>query len=267
MQAHIDIFWDIFVFAIGACVGSFANVLIHRLPRRESIIKPPSHCPRCGAKIKFYDNIPIISYIILGGKCRNCGEPISIRYPLVELLLAVSYLLIFEFYKSEPIEMITFFVVVPIFVAITIIDITHWKIPDELSIALFIIGFTVSAVVGEWGEVVEKLIAAIIASSIFWILAVMGKKVFGKDALGEGDIILVGGIGALVGILGVLEVIVISAVIGLVGGTITIILRKTVLGQKTASSAIPYAPFLITAALIVMIWGDKIAKLYMTLYP
>ena len=123
----------IFVFFLGLCVGSFLNVCIFRIPESKSIVHPPSACPGCGAPIKFYDNIPVFSYIILSGKCRNCKMPISIRYPLVELLTGLLSLAVYAKFGLT-LETLVYFVFVAVLLTISFIDIDHKIIPDLISL-------------------------------------------------------------------------------------------------------------------------------------
>ncbi len=133
----------IFVFVFGAVVGSFLNVCIYRLPNRQSVVFPPSHCPKCDYKIRFYDNIPIISYLLLGGKCRSCKTPISLQYPIVELINGL--LTLFLFIKLGPTSTFLFlFIFSSALVTITFIDLEHQIIPDVISIPGIVIGFAAS---------------------------------------------------------------------------------------------------------------------------
>jgi len=267
MDNLISILYGIFIFAFGAVVGSFTNVLIYRLPKRKSIIFPGSHCPNCSSKIKPYDNIPIISYIILGGKCRNCKAKISIRYPIVELLMGLCYLTFYiAFYPNDLLRFIQFIILAPIFLSLSWIDIEHWEIPDELSISIIIVGLTSALLIGSWKVLLNSVIAGGIGAIIFWILSKMGKKIFQKEALGEGDIILIAGLGTLVGVWGVFIVMITGALIGMLAGFIVLFIRKSILKQKKTSSAVPFGPFLIIGAIAAILWGKKLVELYLSTF-
>ena len=257
-----------FFFLLGTIVGSFTNVLIWRIPRGESIVFPGSHCPKCGAKIKFYDNIPILSYIILGGKCRNCSSKISIKYPLIESFVGIAYLLTYLLYPAAPfIETIQMILIIPIFLAISCIDIEHWVIPDELTISVAVVGIAASFIIGGWKMFVSSLIGAAIGAFIFWIISVLGKRAFRKEAMGGGDILLIGAVGFLVGWKNILLVIFISALLGAIGGIIAVLIRKAISHKDTKTdSAIPFGPFICAATLIVIPFGEKMLNWYLSLF-
>ncbi len=269
-----------FFFLIGTAVGSFVNVLIWRLPREESIISPASHCPVCNAKIKIYYNIPILSYLILCGRCKNCKTKISIRYPMVEALMGLAYLAVYLFYNPvHYIQIIGMILMVPLFFAISWIDIEHWIIPDELTISVGVVGIILTLATGAAGatsvgfagvaiaslkELLNGLIGAALGAFIFWIISIFGKKAFHKDAMGGGDIFLIGAIGFLVGWQGILMVIFIASLLGAIGGAITVLARKAMKKHdKENISTIPFGPFIVVATLIVMIAGDRILDLYL----
>ncbi|MCD6417601.1 prepilin peptidase [bacterium] len=255
-----------FMFLLGAITGSFTNVLIWRLPRRESIVFPGSHCPVCGKPIKFYDNIPILSYIILGGKCRNCGTKISPRYIFVEAFMGLAFLATYLGYDVlSYIEAIRMLLVLPIFVAITFIDWEHWVIPDELTIAVAAVGIGTAPLMGGWSNIVNSLIGCALGLLTFFLVSILGKKAFRKDALGEGDIYLIAAVGLLVGWTGVLLTIFISALLGTIGGLAIMLFRKSKKKMDNIST-IPFGPFIVVATIIVMAEGDKIISAYLSLF-
>ncbi len=255
-----------FMFALGAIAGRFTNVLIWRLPRRESIVFPGSHCPVCGKHIKFYDNIPIMSYIILGGKCRNCGAKISPRYIFVEAFIGLAFLVTYIFYDPlSYIEIIRMMLVLPIFVAITFIDWEHWVIPDELTIAVAAVGIATAPLLGGWGNILDSIIGCAVGLIIFYLVSILGKKAFRKEALGEGDIYLMAAVGLLVGWVGVLLTIFIAALLGTIGGIVVMLVRKSK-KQSDNISTMPFGPFIVIATVIVMSAGDEIIKAYLSLF-
>jgi leader peptidase (prepilin peptidase) / N-methyltransferase len=253
-----------FFFVLGAVSGSFVNVLIWRLPRRESIVFPGSHCPTCDKKIKFYDNIPIISWIILGGKCRFCHTKISPRYLAVETFVALAYLATFLIYGPDRIvDIIRMILLIPIFVAITLIDWEHWVIPDELVISVAAIGIASAPFLGGWQFLIEGIIGAAGGALFFWIIAFAGKKIFKKEALGDGDILLIGALGFVLGWQEVILTIFLSATLASIAGIIIMGRNKK---PKTTDnvSYIPYGPFIIVASLIAVSFGDIIIRLYLS---
>ncbi len=251
-----------FLFLLGAAAGSFANVLIWRLPRGESIISPPSHCPICGAHIRFYDNIPILSYIFLRGRCRACGAKISPQYIFVELLVAAAYTATYFIYSpTDYLNIIKTLLVFPIFVSIAVIDVRHWVIPDELTIAVAAVGVSTAPFSAGWRSMVDAVAGAALGALIFWAVAVLGKKAFRKEALGEGDIFLIAAVGTLVGWKGVLLTVFIAALLGALGGAVVIAIRKLTKSRE-GGTAIPFGPFIVTAALVSMVWGERLIAIY-----
>ena len=146
LLSNIDPVWlSIFVFIFGAFVGSFLNVCIYRVPRGESIVSPPSHCPQCGQRIRFYDNIPIVSFLFLRGRCRTCQTPISLQYPFVELLMAIISLLLLRRFGTTP-DFVGYFIFAAAIVVISGIDIAHRIIPDRISLPGIVAGLVFSLV-------------------------------------------------------------------------------------------------------------------------
>ncbi|MEK7721805.1 MAG: prepilin peptidase, partial [Elusimicrobiota bacterium] len=178
-------------FALGLLLGSFLNVCIARLPRDESIVFPASRCPKCLGIIKFYDNIPVLSFIFLGGRCRSCRELISFKYPLIELLTGLlTALLVFKWRGNPPwlgISLLSAYVLI----VVSVIDFETMLISDAFSLALFILGLAGSSFnpyfQGGWGErLASSAIGAAAGGGFIWVLAVLGRKIYKKDAVGEG---------------------------------------------------------------------------------
>lgn len=240
-------------FAFGAVIGSFLNVCVYRIPAQISIVWPPSHCPKCNNKIKWYDNIPIISYIVLGAKCRNCKEKISIQYPVVEFLTAaLTTLFFFNFGLSAW----TFCALFCLYVLITLsfIDLKTYTIPDILSIGLIFFGLAVCwlnpAFSGDW---FDKFTSSITGASIgffgSWGLALACSAIIKKDALGGGDIKLMGAIGALSGFWGMANAMMIASLFGLICFVILGALKKT-----PKNGAIPFGPFLSVGLIVNLLF-------------
>lgn len=249
---------DIIVFLFGACVGSFLNVCIYRIPESKSIVRPRSSCPRCGTFIKSYDNIPILSWILLGGKCRQCRNPISIRYPMVELITGISAYSLYIKFGPTPAFPI-FFLFVAVLIVITFIDIDHQIIPNILSIPgiplFFILSFAVPQV--NW---LESLIGILVGGGSLYLVALVYHLIKKTEGMGMGDMKLLAMIGALIGWKGVVFTIFVSSAVGsLVGGVVILINRGTL------KTMIPYGPFIAIGAIAYIFFGPQIIAGYLRL--
>lgn len=233
-----------FAFLFGACFGSFANVVIYRWPKEQSFVKPRSRCPKCNTLIKGYQNIPIVSWLFLRGKCANCKTPISIMYPLVEALTGVIFVLIFltSGLSLTTLNMMIFTVfAVPCF----FIDLKHMYLPDIMTLpglacALVISFFNVEP------NYIEAFIGALVGGGLLWLLAAAYKKWRGIDGLGGGDIKLLAWLGALLGYQSVSFIMLISSIAGTIFGAYFLIFKD----EDSKTFAIPFGPFLIIAAYI-----------------
>jgi len=245
-----------FSFLFGAIVGSFLNVCIARIPLKESIVSPPSHCPRCNYQIRFYGNIPILSYIFLLGRCRKCREKISIRYPMVELIVALLSLALFWRYGlslSYPV----YFVFASALVVITFIDLDHRIIPDVISLPGIVVGFAASFLLYEvsW---LESLLGILVGGGTLLLVAVIYESLTGVEGMGGGDIKLLAMLGAFLGWKAVLFIIMASSLLGTVIGGALIIIKG-----KDGKFAIPFGPFLSLGALIFLFWGNTLIDWYL----
>ncbi len=238
-----------FFFLLGAAVGSFLNVVIHRLPEGKSLLNPPSHCPICGKSIRWFDNIPIISYIILKGECRDCGTSIPIRYLIVESITAFVYLYSYIHYGLS-LELLTFLIFTTLLIPIFFIDLREMLIPDALSISGIIIGL----ILGIFrGITIVSLIGAAIGVVYVLIIIYLGKSIYKRDVMGMGDVKLSAMIGAFVGWANFLLTILISSLLGSIYGIIQI--RR---GKSSMKSIIPYGPFLAIGGFITFLFGKWI---------
>lgn len=241
---------------LGLSVGSFVNVLIWRLPHDESIVRPRSRCPQCGNLLRWYHNIPVISWVMLRGRCGFCRSRISWIYPLVELLCAGLFLMFFWRYGASPVT-IGFWYFAATLVAILFIDWEHQIIPNQLSYPLVIVGLLVSLVsphITFW----QSFGGAVVGFGGFLGIAYLGEKLFKKESLGGGDIKLAAGLGAFLGIWKVLLVFILSAFVGLAASLIMMAFSKELREHRV----IPFGPFLAIAAVIAGVWGDTILHLY-----
>ena len=234
-------------FLVGACIGSFLNVVIHRLPRGESIVSPRSRCPGCGRAIRAWENIPIVSFIALGGKCAGCGGTISRRYPAVELLTAAGFAAIFLL-DGPGIQLLRDLLFFSLLVPITFIDIDHRIIPDELSLGGLAAGLLLSFLPG--GDWKESIAGVLLGGGILYATGFLYEKIRGAEGMGGGDIKLLAMIGAFLGWRGTLATLFSGAFLGVAGGILA--MRKGGEGLKTA---IPFGPYLCVAALAARYLG------------
>ncbi|RKZ24724.1 prepilin peptidase [bacterium] len=236
-----------FLFILGTAFGSFLNVLIFRLPKGISIVSPRSFCPSCGKNIPWYDNIPILSYILLRGKCRNCGAKISIRYPLVEGLTGVLFLTGYLLYGLS-LQYIEFLVLVLFLIPISFIDLDTMLIPDVLSIPGLMFGLLFALL---RGRIMDGVSGALAGASIIALLYFVGKLIYKKEAMGIGDIQLAALIGAFTGWKSMFFTLFIASFTGAVYGLIAV-------RGKKEENIVPFAPFLSLGAVVAYIWGKHL---------
>jgi leader peptidase (prepilin peptidase)/N-methyltransferase len=254
----IDLIVNLFVFFAGMCIGSFLNVCIYRIPAGLSVAYPPSSCPRCDQSIRFYDNIPVISYIILRGRCRSCAAPIAIRYPLVEMLTGLAAWCVFA--KHGPsLATLTYFVFIAVLIIITFIDIDHQIIPDILSLP----GIPLFLAAGLWTTPIswsEALAGIAIGGGSLLLVALVYRHLTGKDGMGMGDVKLLAMIGAMIGWKGVCFTIFFSSVVGSLVGLF--LMMKTGGSLKTR---LPFGPFLAIGAVAYVFYGPELIDAYLGL--
>jgi leader peptidase (prepilin peptidase)/N-methyltransferase len=235
-------------FLLGACLGSFFNVLIYRLPREESIVRPASRCPTCGRPVRAWENVPIVSFLLLRGKCAGCGSGISWRYPAVEAASGVGFLLI-AWADGPGFILLRDLVFFSLLVPIVFIDIDHRIIPDELSLGGLAAGILLSFLPG--GDWKGALAGVALGGGILFVTAAVYHKVTGIEGLGGGDVKLLAMIGAFLGWRGALFTIFFGSLLGVAGGLVA--MRK---GDEGLKTAIPYGPYLCAAALFARFLGD-----------
>ena len=243
---------------LGAVIGSFMNVCIYRLPRSLSVVSPGSRCPNCQTPIRFYDNIPIISYVFLKGRCRNCGTTISWRYPLVEGLNAFFYVLV---YLKSGFSFETLFgcVFISMLIVISFIDIDFRIIPDVLSFSGIVIGVASSLFVKSVTPF-QSLLGILIGGGFLYGIAFFYEKITHKEGMGGGDIKLIAMIGAFTGWQGIPFVILSSSLVGAICGILFIVATK-----KDAKFAIPFGPFLSLGAVLYLFLGPQLIHWYLSL--
>lgn len=256
-----------FIFILGAIAGSFLNVCIHRMPRDQSIVSPPSHCPHCKTPIKPYDNVPIVSYLVLGGKCRSCRSPISPRYLAVELLTAACFVFMaFAFAHALPM-MIVALIFACSLIVVFFVDVEHQIIPDEISLGGIAFGVLVSAAyppiqnaASHQLAFVRSLCGLLTGGALFWLIRIVGGRVFKKEALGFGDVKLMAAVGALLGPYMALLTAFLAAFIGSVVGLTLIAIGKADLGSR-----LPFGPFICLGAFTAFLYGHQFIAWYLGL--
>jgi leader peptidase (prepilin peptidase) / N-methyltransferase len=245
-----------YIFFIGCCVGSFLNVCIYRLPNDLSIVRPKSACPSCGTPIRWYNNIPLISYLLLRGRCSDCKAVISIRYPIVELLSGSFALALWIRYGFD-VQTLIYFIFVAALLVVTFIDIDHRIIPDVISLPGIPIGFAASFALTQPDWLGSLLGIAVGGGSLLAIA--WGYQLFtGKDGMGGGDIKLLAMIGAFLGWQGVLFTIMASSLTGTVVGIIAMLRAG-----KGLKMAVPFGPFLAIGAIIYLFFGPQLIEWYL----
>jgi len=245
----------VLIFILGLIVGSFSNVCIYRIPRNESIIFPASHCPKCHSPIKPVDNIPLLSYILLKGRCRNCKSKISIQYPIVELLTGLIYLVIYLIYGLS-IQSLIYIILSSALIIIAFIDLNEQIVPDVISLPGIVAGLVLSFFV-PYISFIDSASGIVVGGGIILIIGLAGSAIFKKEAMGGGDVKLAAMVGAFLG----WRYIIISLFLGFFLGAIVgiiLILSKI----KSREDTVPFGPFIVLGSFITLLWGEKIITWY-----
>lgn len=258
-MSELDLFYYVMFFIFGAVWGSFANVVIYRLPKDESVVKPGSHCYSCKTPIKWYDNIPILSWFILRGRCRACGARFSFRYPLVELIMAGLFTLSYH-YVGFSWSLLEYLIFIFGLVVCTFIDFDHMILPDEFTLSGIVLGL-VGAALNPQREFLDALFGVLMGGGFLWGMAYVYYLLTKQEGMGGGDIKLLAWIGALLGWKAIPFVILAAAIIGSVVGLIAA--RNQKAGLKTV---IPFGPYLALGALMYLFGGETIALWYLDLF-
>ena len=266
---------------VGACVGSFLNVCIGRWPHDQSVVTPRSRCPRCERAIAWYDNIPIVSWLVLRAKCRGCGLPISVQYPLVELLVAVVWALAFrEWGAGLTAVRVAMFITILIGIAIT--DAKHYLIPDGFTVSGLVFVLATALVAGLRGELTpfagpwDAVIGACVGAGAVSIIGWLGEVALKKEAMGFGDVTLMAVVGGAVGPARALLVLFVGAALGAVVFSLVVFPlvrlrrgRQPVVVEGPAVEAsddmphVPFGVFLAPAAVLTLLWGDPLITWYL----
>jgi len=268
-MTFIDWYFTFVVFMFGACLGSFLNVCIYRIPAELSVVKPRSRCPKCLTNLAWYDNIPILGWLMLRGKCRYCKASIAARYPSIELLTAILFTLVWLKYplfqeSGLDFQFAAYWVLAFGLVLGSFVDIDEMWIPDRCTIGGMILGpilsFLVPAMHGAEGPVaglVQSLIGMAAGFGLFWSISILGRLILKKDAMGFGDVKLMGALGAFLGWESVIFITFVSSLLGAVIG-----LSFIAAGKKELQSKIPFGPYIALAAIIWMLGGSVLWEAY-----
>lgn len=269
------------IFVFGLCIGSFINVIAHRVPmildniwheqcvdflgvktdeneiyEYISLSYPKSHCPRCKASIKWYHNIPIISYLFLKGKCNKCKDSISFRYPIVEFLTATLFT-IQAYYFGISMELLASFVLTGSLISLSLIDLDHKMLPDHITIPIMWIGLNLN-IVNLFTSLDEAILGATLGYLSLWIFAKTYEKISGKFAMGHGDFKMLAMAGAWLGWQQLPIIVMLSSLLGSIVGLSMIMLKINEQNTK-----IPFGPYLAIAIWCSLIWGDNIMIYYL----
>jgi leader peptidase (prepilin peptidase)/N-methyltransferase len=243
------------VFLLGLVVGSFLNVLVHRLPRGESVVFPGSHCPACGAPIRAYDNVPVLSWLVLRGRCRVCRAPIAIRYPLIELANAVLWVAVS---LSAPgwADFATGTFLSSACLALLAIDAEFRILPDRITLTGIAAGIALS-----FFSLVRTPLSAIGGAALgaggLYLLAFLWEKLRNVQAMGMGDVKMLGMIGALLGVPGVVLTVLLASVAGSLVGLVLVVARR-----GSLQTALPFGVFLALGGVAAFFWGPGLLELY-----
>ena len=246
--------WLVAAAVFGACIGSFLNVVIYRLPLGQSIVSPPSRCPHCGYRLQWYDNLPIAGWLLLGGRCRECGSRISIQYPIVELTTAVLFMLVVWLTPPGPL-MVTRLLLVCILIALFGIDLEHQILPNTITLPGIVAGLLLSVIAPPGLR--DALIGVVLGGGILYAIAWAYYLWRREEGLGMGDVKMLAMIGAFLGWKAVLVTLVLSSFSGAVIGLALIVAQSG--GMKRA---LPFGTFLAIGAVVAMFAGEPLVNWY-----
>jgi leader peptidase (prepilin peptidase)/N-methyltransferase len=254
----VDIMTILLAFLFGTMVGSFLNVCIYRLPKEESIVTPRSHCPACLTTIRAVDNIPLLSFVLLRGRCRACGNPISWRYPLVEALTGTLFALaVARFGITLQAALLLAFLCG--LVVVSFVDLDHQIIPNAITLPGIPLGLLAGLLLGE-PPFLDRVIGTLVGAGFLYLVLFYGGALYGQEAMGEGDLNLIALVGAFLGWKAVVLTIFFGCLFGSVVGLALMAVRR--LGRR---QHIPFGPFLSLGAALALFWGDKLITWYFSL--
>jgi leader peptidase (prepilin peptidase) / N-methyltransferase len=246
----------IYAFLFGNVIGSFLNVCIHRLPKEESIVLPGSRCPACQAPIQPWDNIPLVSFVLLRGRCRECQHPISWRYPLVEALTGSLFALTVTRF-GVTLNTVFLLALLCSLVIISFIDLDHQIIPNVITLPGIPLGLLGGLLVGQ-PPLLDRLIGALAGAGFLYLVLFYGGVLYGQEVMGEGDLNLIALVGAFLGWRGVVVTILVACLVGSAVGLALIGLRRLRRREQ-----IPFGPFLSLGAVVALFFGDRLVAWYL----
>lgn len=243
----------------GLAVGSFLNVVAHRLPRGESLLRPRSRCPSCGVQIAVYDNVPVISWIVLRGRCRHCGTRISVRYPLVEAATAALFLACL-FQQGTDAELLPALALMATLVAVTATDLEHRIVPNKVMVVSALAAVVLWAI-ADPSQLLDNLLAAAIAGGSLLLVSELFRLLLGRDALGMGDVKLAAVMGLYLG-----SAVAPALFVGFAAGAVAGIAAARIAGARGPDArryAIPFAPFMALGGVVGQFWGPQLVDWYL----
>jgi leader peptidase (prepilin peptidase)/N-methyltransferase len=246
------------IFLFGLCVGSFLNVCIHRLPRGGSLLRPRSRCPGCEYVLSWYDNIPVVSYAVLLGRCRKCGARINLRYPIVELLTAVVFLWHYWIFGLTAL-MVVRVLFASALIVLFAIDLEHQLLPNLITLPGITAGLVFSLAFPP--GVFDAVLGAVLGGGVLWLIGEAYYRYSGQEGMGGGDVKMLAMVGAFLGWKLVLVTLIVSSFAGSILGILLIASRR-----GTMKQALPYGTFLAVGALFASLYGERIVDWYTGLY-
>ncbi len=258
----IEPFSSIIVLAVGLVVGSFLNVCIYRLPLGESIVHPGSRCPRCAAPVRPWQNVPVLSWLILRGRCASCAAPIAWRYPAVEALTGLAAVALWRGFGPSPAFAVAA-VFTPMLIVLFFTDLDHQLLPDLVTLPGFCAGIALAwnnPFLGDpgWPRIVASLTGAALGSGVLWGIGALYSRLRGVEAMGFGDVKMMALVGAFTGPAGVAVTLFAASVVGAATGLLLIPLKG-----KTLQNTLPFGCFLAPSALAALVWGRRIVSAYL----
>ena len=273
MDPELKTILCVFAFGLGASIASFLNVVAWRVPRGESIVRPPSHCPKCSAPIRWWQNIPILSWLALRGRCANCRAPISPRYIIVETIGGLLFLAVAWVFLPSVSEVLFLWIWCSLMLVGSVIDFDHKLLPDFVTVGGMVLGiakaladsalmlvYGVDRVAAWLMPVAWSLSGLVFGFGLLWLVRFIGSKAFKREAMGMGDVFLMGAVGALFGPIAVVFTLIVSSVLGSVAGLSLVALAKTKFGRFLE---IPYGPYICGACLVWIFFGPEIVNWYL----
>ncbi|MCV2394578.1 prepilin peptidase [Actinotalea sp. M2MS4P-6] len=250
---------------LGLAVGSFLNVVIWRVPRGESVVRPPSACPRCGHAIRPRDNVPVLGWLLLRGRCRDCGEPIAVRYPLVEGVTAVLFGLVALRFAAAPAAIPAFLFLTAVGIALALIDLDVHRLPNALVLPSYPVLAVLLALasVDDWSAMLRALIGGVALYAFYFALMFVSELVLGRTGMGFGDVKLAGLLGGAMAWVGWGALVVGGFGAFLLGGLASLLLILT--GRGGRGTQIPFGPWMIIGAALGVAVGEQLWSAYLQL--